>query len=154
MAADVVCAVERDASYLNWKYVDQPGQDFIRLALHGATGDLAAVAVCMLRPPDQHYRYVRGFLVDYVGPLADAVLLEQVFRAVSSEMARRGADALLCYHTDQHLTDAARACGFQMRRPERYLLVRREGLSDSELLSGAARDWFVTHGDSDIDRPW
>jgi hypothetical protein len=70
-------------------------------------------------------------------------------------MARRGADALLCYHTDQRLTDAARASGFQMRRPERYVLVRPEGVSDAERTAAVAADaWFVTHGDSDIDRPW
>jgi hypothetical protein len=40
-AGHLTCAVVRDASYLNWKYVAQPGQDFLRLQLCDGSGPAA-----------------------------------------------------------------------------------------------------------------
>jgi hypothetical protein len=150
----LTCAVVRDASYLNWKYVDQPGQRFLRLDLLDGT-ELKGVAVWMLREADEIYRYRRAFLVDVITPLSDGTTLRQVIRTACAAAAAAGSDALLCHHIDGRLTDALRDCGFHLRKPERFLLV------DPGPLTGAtreraldARNWFVTHGDSDIDRPW
>ena len=154
MSRDLTCAVVRDASYLNWKYVDQPGQQFLRLELLDGE-DLRGVAVWMIRDADDIYRYRRAFLADLVTPLSDGSTLRQVIRAACTAATAAGADALLCHHIDARLTDALRDCAFHLRTPERFLLV------DPGPLSGAVRDralsaasWFVTQGDSDIDRPW
>lgn len=150
----MTCAVVRDASYLNWKYVDQPGQQFLRLELLDGD-DLKGIAVWMFRNADEVYRYRRAFLVDLVAPLADASTLRQVIRAACTAAAAGEADALICHHVGARLTDALRDCAFHLRKPERFLLV------DPGPLSGQARErvlsaanWFVTQGDSDIDRPW
>jgi hypothetical protein len=151
---DVTCGVVRDASYLNWKYVEQPGQQFLRLELLDGD-DLKGVAVWMFRNADDIYRYRRAFLVDLVAPLSDASTLRHVIRAACVAAAAGEADALICHHIDARLTDALRECAFYLRKPERFLLV------DPGPLAGAVRnhvlspgDWFVTQGDSDIDRPW
>jgi hypothetical protein len=151
---DLTCAVVRDASYLNWKYVDQPGQEFLRLELVGQDGVVQGVAVWMFRDPDAHYKYRRAHLVDLVAPLADAAQLQQMIKAACVAAAAQGADALVCLHIDERLTRALRATGFHLRTPERFLLV------DPGPLTGAERErvlspenWFVTQGDSDIDRP-
>jgi NAD(P)-dependent dehydrogenase (short-subunit alcohol dehydrogenase family) len=153
-ARDVGCAVVRDASYLNWKYVDQPGQEFVRLELR--EGDsLTAVGVLMFRDPDDAYRYRRAFLVDLVVPLSNQRRVAELIQAACATAAERNADALLCLHVGKPLTDALRGCGFNLRAPERYLLVDPGALdapSRAHVLS--ADEWFVTHGDSDIDRPW
>jgi hypothetical protein len=153
-ARDMQCAVVRDASYLNWKYVDQPGQQFVRVELlEGET--VRGVAVWMLRGPDDVYRYSRGCLVDLVAPLGDAAQLRRAIRAASSVPLQLGADALVCLHISAPLTLALRDCGFMLRQPERFLLVDPGPLAGADLecvLSGDA--WYVTQGDSDIDRPW
>jgi hypothetical protein len=42
-----------------------------------------------------------------------------------------------------------------MRSPERYLLVDPGALEGATLEHALSADsWFVTQGDSDIDRPW
>jgi hypothetical protein len=153
-ARDLTCAVVRDASYLNWKYVDQPGQRFLRLEL--ADGDdIKAIAVWMFREPDGDYKYRRAFLVDLVAPLSDEPLLQRVLQAACEVTSEDGADSLLCMHTDARLTRALRSVGFRLRPPQRYLLVDPGPLTGSELeLVLSARNWFVTQGDSDIDRPW
>jgi hypothetical protein len=153
MAESLACAVVRDASYMNWKYVDQPGQDFVRLDVFD--GDtLVGAAVLALREPDQAYAYRRALLVDVLVPLTNRRALSQVLQAASSAAAARDADALWCLHTGSHLSRALRQAGFVFRRPERFLLI-------DPGISGAARDevlspdaWFLTQGDSDVDRPW
>jgi GNAT superfamily N-acetyltransferase len=154
MARDVGCAVVRNASYLNWKYVDQPGQEFLKLELADADVVLGVV-ILMFRKADAHYRYDRAFLVDIVAPLSDDWLLLALVWAAREQASQRGADALVCYYTDRRLARALRKAGFLARDPERFLLVRADPPDPDHrrrLLSPDA--WFVTQGDSDIDRPW
>ena len=144
----------RDASYLNWKYVAQTGQSFTCLDIKNGS-DLVGVAVWMVRPADQHYQYGRAFLVDLVAATNDAALLEHVVKAACAAIEGDGVDALVCHHISPALTEALRGSGFRLRQPERHLLVDIGGLQGDALdtvLSPEA--WFVTHGDSDIDRPW
>jgi hypothetical protein len=108
----------------------------------------------MLRQADEIYRYKRAFLVDLVTSLSDGPGLRQVIRSACSAVTS-DTDALLCHHIDRRLTQALTDCGFHLRTPERFLLI------DPGPLTGAAREcalaadnWFVTQGDSDIDRPW
>jgi len=153
-AGHLTCAVIRDASYLNWKYVAQPGQDFLRLQLCDGTG-LKGVVVWMMREPDANYRYRRAFLVDVIAPFADPVALQQIITSACAAAADRGADALLCHHLNGRLTQALRACGFHLRKPERFFLVSPGELPAASLDRVLAADnWLITHGDSDIDRPW
>ena len=47
------------------------------------------------------------------------------------------------------------ACGFHLRKPERFFLVSPGDLSGASLDRVLTADnWLITHGDSDIDRPW
>jgi hypothetical protein len=144
----------RDASYLNWKYVDQPGQTFVKLEL--LEGDrVRGAAVFVVREPDAAYKYRRALLVDVVASLADDEVLEQVIQAAVAAAQSRGADAMVCMHVGPALTRALKACGFSLRTPERVLLVDPETLPTAareRVLDGA--NWLVTQGDSDIDRPW
>jgi short-subunit dehydrogenase/acyl carrier protein len=154
VAPTVGCAVVRDASYLNWKYAEQPGQSFVRLEL--LEGErVRGVAVLTLREPDAAYKYRRALLVDVVAPLTDDSLLTQTIGGAVAAAEARGADAMVCLHIGPALTRALKACGFSLRTPERMLLV------DAEVLPGELRQrvldpeqWLVTQGDSDIDRPW
>jgi hypothetical protein len=150
---DLTCAVVRDASYLNWKWVDQPGQQVVRMDVTDGR-DLHGVAVWLVREADRHYKYSRAFLVDLVAPIGDPVHLQQVVKAASVAAAGLHVDSLLCLHISAALTRALGACGFVMREPERFLLVDpgpMKGQTLTRLLS--PESWFVTQGDSDIDRP-
>jgi hypothetical protein len=153
MARDLTCAVVRDASFLNWKYVDQPGQQFIRLELVEG-GDVRGVVVLSLREPDSVYAYRRAFLVDIVGPLREEGVMQRLLDLAVSAAAERGADSMVCMHLHASLTRALKTSGFRLRQPTRYLLVDTGGLSATETaLVTAAGNWYLTQGDSDIDRP-
>ncbi len=154
MSRDIATAVVRDASYLNWKYVDQPGQDLVRLELSEGS-EVRAVAIWMFRERDANYQYRRAHLVDLVAPLGDPALLRDIIASACAAPMEAGADSLLCLHIDARLTAALRACGFHLRQPSRYLLVDPGPLSGETLdLVQSPGAWFVTQGDSDIDRPW
>jgi hypothetical protein len=153
-ARDVTCAVVRDASYLNWKYVNQPGQNFVRVEFSDGTG-VKAIAVWMFKDPDGIYKYRRAFLMDVLGPFADSLAMQQVIKSACRVAADRGADALLCHHVNARLTQALRVSGFHLRRPERFFLIDPGPLAGPVLERALSADkWLVTHGDSDIDRPW
>ena len=154
VARQYTTAVVRDASYLNWKYVDQPGQDVMRLEF-SHNGEVVAVAVWALREANSVYGYRRALLYDLVAPLLNPAILRDVIANACLAPLDAGVDALVCQHINTRLTAALRACGFALRQPTRHLLV------DPVRLSGRVRDgvlapdaWFVTQGDSDIDRPW
>jgi hypothetical protein len=153
-AREVTCAVRRDASYLNWKYVDQPGQDYLRLEISAPSG-ARGIVVLMFREPNQTYRYRRAFIVDLVAPFSNASFMAEVLAAIVAAAAERGADALVCLHVGSKLTSSLQDAGFRMREPSRYLLVRPGPLADGARARLLDPDgWYVTHGDSDIDRPW
>jgi hypothetical protein len=148
------CAVVRDASYLNWKYVDRPGQRFLRLELL-ERGEVCGVAVWTIREPRGRYHYRRAYLVDLVAPQGDAAQLQAAVETACAHAAATGVDALGCYHMSARLTAALRACGFHLRDPRRYLLVDPGGLAGTALERVLGADhWFLTQGDSDVDRPW
>ncbi|MBM4000071.1 MAG: hypothetical protein FJ297_11135 [Planctomycetes bacterium] len=148
------CAVVRDASYLNWKYVDQPGQEFIRLDLR-CGGRLRALAVMSISDPDSVYSYRRAFIVDLVVPLGDRAILVGVFKAIARECRVRDVDAIVLQVSHPAVERAAPVCGYLRRPPTRHLLVRPQhpdpGVA-ANVMNGDG--WFLTMGDSDIDRPW
>ncbi|MFQ5732545.1 MAG: SDR family NAD(P)-dependent oxidoreductase, partial [Planctomycetaceae bacterium] len=148
------CAVVRDASYLNWKYVEQPGQSFVRLELSRGE-EPVAVAVVMVREADDAYGYRRAFLVELVAAPDDRALLFATFDAVRETCRELQADALLFPLIGARLRPAVRAYGFLQRPATRYFLVCPEGLSEEQRRAVLqAENWLITMGDSDIDRPW
>ena len=90
-----------------------------------------------------------GGVLPYRSRIVDAVIGEGVgdFPALSPVAPRASGKT-------GRLTRALRATAFHMRAPERFLLVGPcplAGGARERVLS--ADNWFVTHGDSDIDRP-
>jgi hypothetical protein len=152
--AAIACAVRRDASYLNWKYAEQPGQQFLRFDYRRA-GTLAATIVCAILEPEGPYTYRRGLIVDLVASLDDDEVLDGLLTATVAALAQRGADAVVCLHLAPRLTAALKRVGFHLREPGRHLLVLPGGEpAERRTLLADAGGWLVTQGDSDIDRPW
>jgi aryl carrier-like protein len=148
------CAVRRDASYLNWKYITQPGQDFIRLEWRKG-GIICAVAVLALDDPGSIYNYSRALITELVVPHDDSRLVLGVLDGIRRECAARNVDAIVLHLISQPLEKLARRYGFVVRESTRFLLVNPSGASPAvrETLVSPA-NWLVTMGDSDIDRPW
>jgi hypothetical protein len=148
------CAVVRDASYLNWKYVEQPGQNFLRLEVRQES-QVVAIAVVSVVEPGAVYPYRRGFLVDMVVPLSDREVVWALLDAVRQACQQRHVDLLTCYLISRQLQPAVTAFGFFPQKPCRFLLVATGGVCAAVHRAVVSPEqWFITFGDSDIDRPW
>jgi hypothetical protein len=153
IAAHYPTAVVRDASFLNWKYVTQPGQDFVRMHFV-RDGGIVAIAVLQIREAGGAYSYRRGFIADLVMAPDDSRLAATVLEACRSACRERGCATLTMLLLHGGIERQLRRFGFVRREPERYLLVAAGGLSsDDEQALVAPRNWLLTMGDSDIDRP-
>ena len=151
---ELSCAVVRDASYLNWKYVDQPGQRFERLEVRRGD-DVVAVAVITIVAATPAYKYRRAFVVDLVLRPSDDERVWHTLSAVRDQAEAGGADALVMYLTSTALGPRLERFGFLRRDPTRVLLVEASGLSEPEARELRSGDnWYLTMGDSDVDRPW
>jgi hypothetical protein len=148
------CAVTRDASYLNWKYVTQPGPDFVRLEFQ-RDGEVVAVAVLALDDPGAIYRYRRALVMDLVVSPSDSKLVLGVLESIRQCCAALEVDAIFFHLISEQLEKSLEAYGFVRRKPTRFLLVHPLRTSPEmrrALLS--SNSWLITMGDSDIDRPW
>jgi NAD(P)-dependent dehydrogenase (short-subunit alcohol dehydrogenase family) len=144
------CGVVRNASYLNWRYVDQPAVDTLRLeVLDGKS--VRGVVVLTFREADEAHPYRCAILSDLVAPLVDAEVVAQLLQVAGTAAAERGADALLCEHWGQPLTRALRQNGFLTREPGRHVFVNPAQLSPelrTKVVSG--NDWLIMPGDADL----
>jgi NAD(P)-dependent dehydrogenase (short-subunit alcohol dehydrogenase family) len=149
-AREVSCGVVRDAARLNWKYVDQPAQDILRLEVIDGSR-LLGVVILTFREADETRPYRHAVLSDVLAPLADAESLSKLFEVASAAAAERNADAVLCEHSGQSLTRALRQNGFVIGRSGRYLFVNPGQLTPevgSKVV--AAHEWLLTAGDVDL----
>lgn len=151
MASTVHCATVRDAAYLNWKYVDRPGADFILLEV--SEGErVVAVCVLMVVPPDAGYPYPRGFIVDLVAALDDPRRIDGVLAHAIAALQAAGARTATFYLAHPALERHLLAFGFIPRGARHRLLVSAgDADADSVRTLLDAGNWFVTMGDSDAD---
>ena len=154
VAREIPCAVVRDASFLNWKFVDQPGQEFIRIEVCDAER-VVGVAALTIREPDEAYQYRRAMLLDLLVAPSDKQAVVAVLDAACKASLERGADAVAFDVTCPTLEQTLRTYGFLRRRPTRYFLLATGGLTPQDKqLALRADAWLLTRADSDIDRPW
>jgi hypothetical protein len=149
-AREVPCGVVRDAAYLNWKYIDRPAQEILRLEVIDGL-NLLGVVVLTFREANDVCPYRHAVLSDLLASLADAESLSRLFEVASAAAAERNADAVLCEYSGQALTRALRQNGFVLGRPGPFLFVN-PGQLPPEVRSKvvAGKDWLLTAGDVDL----
>ena len=154
VASDHSCAVVRDRSYLQWKYGDQPGQDYVRVTLWSGE-HLEAFVVFKILEPDHEYLYRRALVAEILAPSNDPALVWATLDAACEECRKRGVDLVRLDLLSVKLEPLVRDFGFARRDGSRVFLVATGGLDeDARQLVVSAESWLLTRGDSDIDRPW
>jgi hypothetical protein len=145
------CAVVRDSSYMNWKYIDRPGARFSCLELRDSAG-LRGVIVSMRKDPNSLYRYARGFLVDIVAPLDETNSIRALVSQCVRNLKRDGAQSITC-HVGNHAVESVLAdLGFVSREPRYHFLISTGEQPDHVTRMVADPDnWLLSLGDSDTD---
>jgi short-subunit dehydrogenase/acyl carrier protein len=149
MRRDISCLAVRDSSFLNWKYLEQPGQSYDCWEV-SRSQTLLGIVVTKTESESRVYPYRRLHWVDLVCDLAPKTL-DTVIQACIAKSQELKVDAISVPMTNRRIEERLVQQGF-VRRPETRYLYGSLGLIESNprLLS---EDWLVTLGDSDIDRP-
>lgn len=151
MAKTCTCAVVRNSSYMSWKYVDRPSRSFNCIEMR--EGDtLAGVLVVMLENPNEVYRHIRGFLVDFLVPLDRHDLISALITEGVGMLKGQGAQTIICQSTGPGVCAALERFGFIVRQPRhQFLVAPGEGREIAAQCLLESENWFLTLGDSDAD---
>jgi GNAT superfamily N-acetyltransferase len=145
---DFDLAVRRDASYLNWKYLEPPHVRYATVALRreGRTDGYAV------------YRHVQEplgrvtLLVDFLAHPDDEEGLQTLLGWVDREARRADSDKVRCYVMHDGFRKTLRRFGyFNVRADMLFTLKINEPAVGRDFYERRAR-WHVTLGDSDLDR--
>jgi GNAT superfamily N-acetyltransferase len=147
-APSLEASVVRDAAYLNWKFVEKPGNRYLRLAAADAGDSLAGYAV--LRT-DRTEDELRGKIVDLLAdprrPEAFAALIGRSLE----ELRGRGAARVEVACTHEPFCAQLRRFGFlRANTPLRFMLSQWEGIIEPAWVE-SARHWYLCFADADGD---
>lgn len=140
VAAHYPNAVERDGTYMHWRYGQAPRLRYHWITARDEAGVLQAALVLRQHP-------VEAVIVDYVGPLDSPGLLAQMVVAARADLVSGGARRIRCEANHPGIKHALQRAGFRLyRHPGRFRLRSNiAGLSAHDIR------WFVMTGDSDND---
>lgn len=132
-------AVERNASYLSWRYKHAPILPYrwTQLRQHG---QLAGVMIGRRAEGE-------AVIVDYLGPLDQPQLLRALIRATVRDLAVAGTRRIRCECNHPEVQAALVAEGFRVYRTPGRFRVRVNAPEGA----GPTGPWFVFTGDSDND---
>lgn len=149
------CLVVRDASYLNWKYVEQPGSPVQRLSVVDGAGAVRGICVWTVHEADGLHAYARGWILDLIADPTRTDDLRDILDAVIDDARRQGVAVLEFDVYGRHVEAYLRRTGWIAGSKTRHLRVAAPDAP--EAITSAvfdSRAWYLTRGDSDGDHPW
>lgn len=139
--------VQRDAKYLNWKYVSQPCMNYVIFQMKN--GDKISGYI-VLRIRYENNRKV-GYIVDLLAAPEQSVWL--ISKAVHYFKAEK-ATTIVCYVLNEKIETLMKKFGFHLRGPNPKFMIKVNNLKlTPEILRNRA-NWFITCGDSNMDQSW
>jgi GNAT superfamily N-acetyltransferase len=142
----LVC--RRDRVWLEWRFERYPVQRRYRLFHLMRDGETAGYAVLRM---GTHWGIPAGVIVDYLCPPG---LILPLLGRCGEWFREAGAAVISCLHLNPFAAQPFRTAGYFRRKSGWPLLIRPE--SASEAARSALADshrWFLTAGDSNVDRP-
>jgi hypothetical protein len=138
----------RDHGHLNWRFADYPDPRRYRRLLFTHRGEVVGWAVLRVEARGE---MLTGHIVDW---LAAPDWAWFVLAKCLTLLERWGAHIVYCLHLGTSGARALRQLGFVERDSGWPLMFRAKELPSSLVTLLCRRDsWFVTAGDSDVDRP-
>jgi hypothetical protein len=143
------CIRVRDAAYLRWRWLEQPGSAWSMLAAHGRDGSLRGIAVVGQDPGFEHGGGPVGRVVDLLA--ADRGATTALLRAATGALRAAGCAIATFDYLDPRpwSASACRRAGFLERGVGPSMITGRTGVSDDHP-AGSRESWYLTRGDSDL----
>jgi GNAT superfamily N-acetyltransferase len=143
IADDYRVVVPRDQAYLTWKYVTQPGMNYVRLRA-ARRGQVRGYAVVRVVPGERP----AGLIADVLTHRDDSAARATLLRAAVSYCQAAGCGIVRCLASHESLQRSLRQAGFLRRRRVKVRMVATPSAASRIPLTA----WYLTAGDCDIDR--
>ena len=140
-------AVRRDASYLNWKYVQPPHVRYHIAAL--VRGDRADGYIVYRHAREPLGRTTR--LVDLLADPADEAGVLALLRWLDREARAADSDRIRTYVTHGAFRKLLKKSGYYQTKSSVQLVAKVNALDLPAAFYGTPDDWHVTLGDADLD---
>ena len=141
-------AVRRDATYLNWKFVDAPHLNYVFATLVRDGQTHGYVAIRHVEQADLRVTILADFLADPAEPAAFRALL----RWVDREALAARSDLIRAVTTHQGFLRVLRSAGYLDGDPAMRFVAKVNAVQVPASYYDSSADWLVTIGDSDSDR--
>jgi len=146
------CTIERDSTYMNWRYVEAPHHHPIRLGLY-ERGRLSAIAVathwtekdCLGGPGAVHAEIVE-LLADELESSSVTLLVQQLLQAVDRKHRVDTVGAFACTPEYERLFGCL---GFEPKEDPRFAMAINWSGDVSEQSLNHRLSWYASSGDSD-----
>jgi GNAT superfamily N-acetyltransferase len=140
-------AVVRNATYLNWKFVDKPDNRYRRFAAFDSTGELRAYAVVS---HGEQTKEPVGKVLDFLGEPQHLEALDVVIRRGLEWLKSQGVVEATCVGSPRALACLGRF-GFRQRPSETgFMFIHWDPVLDREFVSDIG-NWYITASDADGD---
>ncbi len=140
-------AVRRDASYLNWKFIEPPHVRYLTVALKRGTS-LQGYAVY------RHLREPRGrvtLLVDFLADPDDEAGMKAILRWIDREARAADSDKIRVYSTHQGFRRVMKRSGYFQVKSAMEFTAKINAFEVPAAFYDDTDKWHVTLGDSDQD---
>jgi hypothetical protein len=143
------CIRVRDADYLRWRWLEQPGSSWSVLAARGGDGSLRGIAVVGQDPGSEHGGAPVGRIVDLLA--GDRGATTALLRAAAGALRAAGCAIATFDYLDPRpwSGSACRRAGFLERGVGPSMITGRTGVSEDHP-AGSRESWYLTRGDSDL----
>lgn len=144
-------AIDRSSSYMNWRLVEKPGEEYRNIACYGPAGDMQALCVFVVK--DKHGGRV-GYVMELLHGNGCEEQAELVLGNALAEMASVGSDAVLAWNFDHSPNNSTfKSSGFyvlpeRLRPIELHFGCRAFDGALSNILNNRT-NWYLSYLDSD-----
>jgi hypothetical protein len=145
VAAKFTLAVRRDATYLNWRYIEPP---HVRSSVAALRRDGRFDGYVVYR----HLQEPRGrvtILVDFLTDPDDEIGFKTLLRWVDAEARHAGSDKIRCFATHVGFRRLMRRSGYFQAGPSLPLAVKINAIDVPSSFYKETQDWHVTPGDAE-----
>ena len=140
-------AVARTSAYLNWKFVEKPGNRYRRLAAYDSSGVLRAYAVVT---GGKQEKAPIGSILDLLGDPGHPEALDAVLRSGLAWLRSQGVVEVSCVGSERALARLGRF-GFRQRPSTTGFMFRNWEQVFGKDFVGNIDNWYITGSDADGD---
>lgn len=143
-------AIERNSKYMNWRYVDKPGEVYYRYGVYNADNELQCIVVFALK--NKHDGLI-GYLMELIYDPAYPAIGRSVLKIVSKILRKNKADLILAWcMPGAYNFNTYKGAGYFILpdkiKPQDLFFGVRSLQGNGEIIEDL-KNWYISYSDSD-----